>query len=123
MERKVLALPYHGRAHVRVDILPLHADANGHTAREGPLRSAPYRWNRFTSLDRSRLACTFLTQAFALHHGYVGASGLPLHRYPQRLIENNNIICLQETRVKFEFLQASLAQYAQFLMVGTFIDG
>ena len=33
-------------AHVRVDVMPPHADAHEHIASEGPRRSAPHRWNR-----------------------------------------------------------------------------
>ena len=112
-----------GFAHVRVGVLPPHADADEHVAKGDSLALHP---------PEPGLACTFLTHAFELHHGIHDG-----YLAPQPLVKS------QETRStgtfgalstttmlyackarmdKLSSFQALLVLHAQFHVVGTFIN-
>ena len=73
----------------------------------------------------------YLKEAFDVHRGIrevsLGSTGSSQtfreqkHHYLKRLADKNDVVCLQETHGKDEFLQALQVLHPQFRMFGTFI--
>ena len=116
-------------AHVRVYSLPPHAVSDELTCPHWWHREAlhPHKPARRTDARNTRMHIpdAGLRVAPKNRKRLLGSTASPLfsrekHRYIERMLENNDVSCLQETHGHIEFLQALSVLHTQFHMLGTF---